>query len=45
VRQLDPRNIKSAKQKFYDPNIVKAFDEHYKQKTMNRPGFAGGSTL
>jgi hypothetical protein len=32
VRQLDPRNAKSAKQKFYDPNILKAFDEHYKQR-------------
>jgi hypothetical protein len=33
VRQLDPRNVKSAKQRFYDPNILKAFDEHYKPKT------------
>lgn len=32
VRKLDPRNAKSAKQTFYDPNILKAFDAHYKQK-------------
>lgn len=32
IRQLDPRNSKSAKQKFYDPNILGAFDGHYKRK-------------
>jgi hypothetical protein len=32
TRQLDPRNAKSVKQKFYNPNIVGIFDEHYKIK-------------
>jgi hypothetical protein len=33
LRQLDPRNARSAKQKFYDPNILKAFDDHYKRSS------------
>jgi|HubBroStandDraft_3_1064219.scaffolds.fasta_scaffold08700_2 hypothetical protein len=34
LRQLDPKNAKSQKQKFYNPNIVGIFDEHYKTKTL-----------
>ena len=29
LRQLDPKNPKSAKQRFYNPNIVAIFDQHY----------------
>jgi Protein of unknown function (DUF3644) len=32
VRQLDPRNAKSAKQKFYDPNILNELDKSYKRR-------------
>jgi hypothetical protein len=33
MRALDPRNPKSAKQRFYNPNIVKEFDKHYTKRT------------
>jgi hypothetical protein len=29
VRCLDSKNPKSAKQKFFDPNILQEFDAHY----------------
>jgi hypothetical protein len=29
VRKLDPSNAKTAKQKFYNPNIIGEFDRHY----------------
>jgi hypothetical protein len=29
LRQLDAKNPKSAKQRFYNPNILGAFDQHY----------------
>jgi hypothetical protein len=29
TRQLDPRNKRSPKQKFYNPNIVTEFEKHY----------------
>jgi len=32
VRLLDPANPKSSKKKFYNPNIIKEFDKHYKKK-------------
>ncbi len=33
IRALDPRNPKSAKQRFYNPNILGEFDKHYKKRT------------
>jgi Protein of unknown function (DUF3644)/EC042_2821-lke REase len=33
VRQLDPRNKKSARQKFYNPNIISEFEKHYSNPT------------
>jgi hypothetical protein len=37
IRALDPRNPKSSKQRFYNPNIVMEFDKHYtKQKRGNQ---------
>jgi hypothetical protein len=36
VRTLDPRNPKSAKQRFYNPNILGEFDKHYKKRTKAR---------
>ena len=33
VRALDPRNPKSAKQRFYNPNILLEFDKRYTKKT------------
>lgn len=32
VRELDPGNPKSAKKPFFNPNILKEFDKHYKRK-------------
>lgn len=32
-RLLDPTNQKSSKKRFYNPNIVKEFDEHYRKKS------------
>jgi hypothetical protein len=32
VRTLDPRNPKSARQRFYNPNILGEFDKHYKKR-------------
>ncbi|MBU0580340.1 MAG: DUF3644 domain-containing protein [Candidatus Margulisbacteria bacterium] len=32
IRYLDPGNPKSSKKKFYNPNILKEFDKHYKKK-------------
>jgi hypothetical protein len=29
LRQLDAKNPKTAKQRFYNPNIVAIFDQHY----------------
>jgi hypothetical protein len=29
IRQLDPRNKKSARQKFYNPNIIAEFEKYY----------------
>lgn len=34
-RRLDPKNAKSAKQKFYNPNIVREFDVHYTKKVIS----------
>jgi hypothetical protein len=31
TRYLDPGNLKSSKKKFYNPNILKEFDKHYKK--------------
>lgn len=31
VVKLDPENPKSSKKKWYDPNILQKFDEHYKK--------------
>jgi len=31
-RLLDPTNPKSSKKRFYNPNIAKEFDKHYKKK-------------
>ena len=31
---LDPGNPKSAKKNFYNPNILKEFDKHYKRKKL-----------
>ncbi len=31
-RRLDPRNPKSSKQRFYNPNILQEFDKHYKRR-------------
>jgi hypothetical protein len=36
VRLLDPKNAKTQKQKFYNPNIVAIFDEQYKLKAPAR---------
>jgi hypothetical protein len=36
VRQLDPKNVKTQKQKFYNPNIVAVFDESYTLKTSGK---------
>lgn len=36
VRLLDPKNARTQKQKFYNPNIVAIFDEHYKLKEKIR---------
>lgn len=33
VRALDPRNPRSAKQRFYNPNILSEFDKHYTKRT------------
>ena len=35
IRVLDPRNPKSAKQRFYNPNILLEFDKQYTKKTKN----------
>jgi hypothetical protein len=35
IRKLDPTNVKTQKQKFYNANIVGIFDEHYKIKTSS----------
>lgn len=35
-RFLDPGNPKSAKKKFYNPNIIKEFDKHYTKKASTR---------
>jgi hypothetical protein len=32
VRQLDPSNPRTAKQRFYNPNILGVFDEHYTRR-------------
>lgn len=37
-RYLDPGNPKSSKKNFYNPNILKEFDKHYKQLTKAFPG-------
>ncbi len=34
VRLLDPKNSKTQKQKFYNPNIIAIFDEQYKMKVV-----------
>lgn len=34
VRLLDPANPKSGRKKFYNPNIVQKFDEHYSRSTL-----------
>jgi hypothetical protein len=34
VRHLDPRNVKTQKQRFYNPNIVAIFDESYTLKAV-----------
>lgn len=34
VRALDPRNPKSARQRFYNPSILGEFDKHYKKHTQ-----------
>ncbi len=31
-RALDPRNPRSARQRFYNPNILQEFDQHYTRK-------------
>ena len=36
VRLLDPKNAKTQKQRFYNPNIVALFDEQYKLKPVAR---------
>lgn len=33
ARLLDPTNLKSSKKRFYNPNIVKEFDKHYRKKS------------
>ena len=33
IRYLDPGNPKSAKKKFYSPNILREFDKHYRKPT------------
>jgi len=33
TRTLDPENPRSAKQRFYSPNIVAEFDKHYQRRT------------
>lgn len=35
-RYLDPGNPKSAKKKFYNPNIIKEFEKHYTKKLKIR---------
>jgi hypothetical protein len=34
IRVLDPRNSKSAKQRFYNPNIYVEFDKHYTKQRV-----------
>jgi hypothetical protein len=36
VRQLDSKNPKSAKQRFYNPNILGIFDEHYTLRVIDK---------
>lgn len=36
VRQLDPKNKRSAKTRFYNPNIVPHFDKHYELKVAGK---------
>jgi hypothetical protein len=31
-RYLDPRNPKSARKDFYNPNVLQVFDQHYTRK-------------
>jgi hypothetical protein len=38
TRQLDPRNKKSPKQKFYNPNILSEFDAFYGKKSTQLAG-------
>jgi hypothetical protein len=33
IRTLDPRNPKSARQRFYNPNVLREFDRHYTKRT------------
>ncbi|WAC06757.1 MAG: DUF3644 domain-containing protein [Thermodesulfobacteriota bacterium] len=37
IRTLDPRNPKSAKQRFYNSNIIQEFDKHYKRRKKVEP--------
>lgn len=37
IRVLDPRNSKSSKQRFYNPNIFVEFDKIYKRKNKGEP--------
>ena len=32
IRMLNPKNPKSSKQRFYNPNIFQEFDKHYKKR-------------
>lgn len=42
-RLLDPGNPKSARKKFYNPNIVKEFDAHYERAKLEVPNLSEGS--
>ena len=42
-RYLDPGNPKSSKKNFYNPNILKEFDKHYKRLTKALPGSHAGA--
>lgn len=37
-RLLDPRNPKSSRQKFFNPNILAEFDKHYTKRTRSLNG-------
>jgi len=38
IRALDPRNPKTSKQRFYNPNIIAEFDKHYTKQSKGEQG-------